>query len=65
MRWDPTDADRPQSHLHMMADAVKRIRRRRARATTRPAGQREAANLLASFGMIGGLLLFWAITVTL
>jgi len=37
----------------------------RARATTRPAGYREAANLLGSFGMIGGLLLVWAMAVTL
>jgi hypothetical protein len=65
MRCDPTDADRRQPHTDAMAGAAKQARRRRPRAAIRLAGQREAANLLASFGMIGALLLFWAIAVTL
>jgi len=44
---------------------MQRLRRVRARAAIRPAGQRGAANMLASFGMIGGLLLFWAMAVTM
>ncbi len=65
MRWDPTDADRPQSHPHAMANAAKRARRARARATARPAGRHAATNLLASFGMIAGLLLVWAMAATM
>jgi hypothetical protein len=48
-----------------MSGVMKRLRRVRARAAIRPTGQRETANLLASFGMIGGLLLFWAMAVTM
>jgi hypothetical protein len=65
MRWDPTDADSPQSHPHTEASAAKRARRPRALASTRPAGQHAAATLLASFATIATLLLFWAVAVTL
>ena len=65
MRWDTNDADRRRSHPGSTADVVARLRRRRARAAVRPLRQREATQLLASFGMIGGLLLFWAMAVTM
>jgi hypothetical protein len=65
MRWDQGDAGRPQSDSLTMAGVVKRFRRVCARAAIRPAGQRETANLLASFGMISGLLLFWAMAVAM
>jgi hypothetical protein len=65
MRWSPTEADRLQSHPDAMAHGAHRARRPRIRASIRPAGQRIAANLLASFGMIASLLLFWAVAVIL
>ena len=65
MRWDPNDAAGRQSRPHTMADALKRLRHLRARAAFRPAGQRETANVLASFGMIVSLLLVWAMAATM
>lgn len=65
MGWNSTDTAHRQSHPNTMADALKRIRRWQARATARPAGQRQTANLLTSFSMIASLLLFWALAVSM
>jgi hypothetical protein len=56
MRWDQDET---------IGKPAKRLRRATVRTARRPMGQREATNLLASFGMIAGLLLFWAMAVTL
>jgi hypothetical protein len=52
------DADR----CNATADAMKRAR---PRSLARPAAQRASTNLMASFGMIAGLLLGWAIIVSM
>jgi hypothetical protein len=62
MRWDLNDTDRRQSDT---GPATKRARRPQIRTARRPIGPREANNLVASFGMIAGLLLFWAMAVSL
>ncbi len=64
MRWNRIDADRSPRHPSAMAGTTKPIRRKRPRVATRPMERRAATNFLASFGMIAGLLLFWAMAVT-
>jgi hypothetical protein len=61
MSRNPDDADCPRT----MADATKRARRPHPRSLARPAAQRAGTNLLSSFGMIAGLLLGWAIIVSM
>jgi len=65
MRWDMNHADRPRSYQSAIADAVRRVHRPRAKARIRPAGRQGATNLLASFGMIAGLVLFWMMAINL
>lgn len=64
MHRDTFDADRPQPRQQLMADAVQRLRRSVARAKVRPA-KPQTNNALASFGMIIGLLLVWAMAVSM
>jgi hypothetical protein len=65
MRWDMHDADRRRAYQGAIANAVRRVQRPRARARIRPAGQQRASNLLASCGMVAGLLLFWMMAINL
>jgi len=63
MRRDPNDGMDTRSQQQRISAATRRLRRARAKA--RPARSSATNNMLASFGMIAGLLMIWAMTVNL
>lgn len=60
MYRDPPDADR---HLQRLAAIGRRLLRPQARV--RRTGQSATTNAIASFGMIVGLLMVWAMAVNM
>ena len=65
MQPDMNDGMDKRSRQQRVAGATRRLRGVRARAKARPARSSTTNNMLASFGMIVGLLMIWAMTVNM
>ncbi len=65
MRRDLNDDMAARSQQQRVTAVIRRLRRTRVRAKARPARSSATNNMLASFGMIVGLLMIWAMTVSM
>jgi hypothetical protein len=62
---NPANGVASRQRLHGIAAAARRRLRNRPQAKARAAGSHTTDNMLASFGMVVGLLTVWALAVNM
>ncbi|HUN41393.1 MAG TPA: hypothetical protein VMU81_13965 [Acetobacteraceae bacterium] len=65
MRTDPGNGIATHMRRQAIAAAAQRLLRNRPRARMRSARSQPTNNMLASFGMVVGLLMVWAMAVSM
>lgn len=64
-RTDPGNGIAARTRQQGIATAAQRLLRNRPRAKARPARSHATNNMIASFGMVAGLLMVWAMAVNM